>query len=256
MSIESLLLSAWEEEGFVGKTRIPLAMSDVDVLAIHAAEGKVRVGESKVREGSQTIYLVDDSSLAWIESQPHPDFAAWMGEDWSRWLGNLPKLWDLIGRPAVPWLLPASQVKELQVIFCCNLVVFCDRGQADEALQRSVVRHLRENPALAGWGNKPDFVKAKVTPTVEVVTDLTRNVFDRVESGYGRRFANHFKDMFREVHRYLQPELNRLPYDREGQKLGTRKTPYKERVRKETVLGLLKAMGVGEDELRRWLVEV
>jgi hypothetical protein len=63
MSIESLL-SAWEEEGFVGKTRVPLDQSDVDVLAIHAGEGKVRIGESKVREGSQTVYLVDDFSRA------------------------------------------------------------------------------------------------------------------------------------------------------------------------------------------------
>ncbi len=55
MSVESLLLSAWEEEGFIGKTRVPLDMSDVDVLAIHAGAGKVRVGESKVREGSQTV---------------------------------------------------------------------------------------------------------------------------------------------------------------------------------------------------------
>jgi hypothetical protein len=140
MSIESLLLSAWEEEGFVGKTRVPLAMSDVEVLAIHAAEGKVRVGESKVREGSQAVYVVDDSSLAWMDSQPYPDFTAWMGDDWSRWLGNLPRLWDTEGEPAVPWLLPASQVKGLQVVFCCNLVVLCDRQQIDEALRRAAVR--------------------------------------------------------------------------------------------------------------------
>jgi len=31
MCIETLLLSAWEE-GFVGKTRVPLDQSDVDVL--------------------------------------------------------------------------------------------------------------------------------------------------------------------------------------------------------------------------------
>jgi hypothetical protein len=76
MSVESLLLSAWEEEGFVGKTRVPLDQSDVDVLAVHAGEGKVRVGESKVREGSRRVYLVDDSSLSWMGEQPHQDFTA------------------------------------------------------------------------------------------------------------------------------------------------------------------------------------
>jgi hypothetical protein len=255
MSIESLLLSAWEEEGFVGKTRVPLDQSDVDVLAIHAGEGKVCIGESKVREGSQKVYLLDDSSLTWMAGQPHSDFTAWLGEDWSRWLGNLPKLWDAEGRAVIPWLLPATVVQEVRVVFCCNLAVLCDRQQVDETLRQAVVRFLRSNPALAQRCETAGFVKAQVTPTVEVVTDLIAAVFGRIESGYGRRFADHFKDVFREIHRYLGPGLGRLPDDEQGHKLGTGKMPSEERVRKETVLGLLRAMGVKGEELRRWLVE-
>ena len=99
MSVETLLLSAWEEEGFVGKTRVPLEMSDVDVLAIHAGTGVVRFGEAKVREGSQKVYVVDEGSLAQMEVEQQ-DFTIWLGDDWSGWLGNLPRLWNAEGRPA------------------------------------------------------------------------------------------------------------------------------------------------------------
>src|SRR5207302_282430 len=55
MSIEQLLLSAWEEKGFVGQTRVPLGKSDVDVLAVNPVGG-ILFGEAKVREGSQRVY--------------------------------------------------------------------------------------------------------------------------------------------------------------------------------------------------------
>jgi hypothetical protein len=101
----------------------------------------------------------------------------------------------------------------------------------------------------------PGLVTARVIPTVEVVTDLAGAVFSRIEQGYGRRFADHFKDVFREVHRYLQPALDRLPANREGQRLGKWKKLYVDQIRRETVLGLLGAMSVGEDELKRWLLD-
>jgi hypothetical protein len=255
MSIESLVLSAWEEEGFVGRTRVPLAMSDVDVLAIHAGQGKVRVGEAKVRDGSQTVYVVDDSSLALIESQPDQDFAAWMEEAWSGWLGNLPRLWDEEGHPAVPWLLPAAQVVEVQALFCCNLYVLCARDSANDALRRAVARVLRGNPALARRLDGGMAVSAKVTPTVEVVTGLASAVFARIHGGYGRRFADHFKDVLRELHRYLSPALFRGPRDAMGQQLGARKAPFAGAIRSATVMALLEALGVRKDELREWLAE-
>ncbi len=255
MSIESLLLSTWEEDGFVGKARVPLGTSDVDVLAIHAQERKVRVGETKVREGSQKVYVIDDWTLTWIESAPHKDFGDWLKDfgDWHRWLGNLPKLWCDDGKPAVPWLPHASKVKEIQVVFCCNLYLLCAQQEVDDALRRAAVRYLGENPALVGRLDAGLQVKAEVKPTVEIVTSLIEAGFKRIEDGYGRRFGDNFKDLFREVHRYLCPALDRLPCDGEGLRLGTRKESFKSEIRKATVLGLLKKMGVSDEELREWL---
>jgi hypothetical protein len=254
MSIESLLLSTWEEDGFVGKTRVPVGMSDIDVLAILADEGGVRVGETKVPEGSQTIYPVDDSSLVWIASQPQQDFADWLADfGWSNWLRNLSKLWDSEGRPVVPWLLHASKVEVIEVVFCCNVAVLCDRQQVDELLGRAVLRSLQENTAIGGRLDLKNRVQASVKPTLEIITDLISAVFRRIERGYGRRFGNPFKDMCREIHRYLRPEFDRLPYDKQGQKLGGRKSPFEDMMRRETALGLLRAMGIGDGEIQEWL---
>lgn len=255
MSVESLLLAAWEEDGYVGKTRVPLARSDVDVLAVHAASGSVRLGEAKVRDGSQTVYVVDEASMAGIVESPHRDFTAWMEDVWSGWLDNLPLLWDDQGRPAVPWLPPLAQVQEVQAVFCCNLFVFCGRAGPDEALARAADRALRKKPAVAARLDAGLRVTAAVKPTVEVVADLARAVSARIEAGYGRRFGDPFKDVVRELHRYLGPDLHRVVADGEGRPLGKRKAPFADRVRRETALGLLGAFGVGRDELREWLSE-
>jgi hypothetical protein len=254
MSIETLLLSAWEEEGFVGKTRVPLAMSDVDVLAIHAGKGVVRFGESKVREGSQRVYVVDEGSMAFTESEGR-DFASWLEAAWAGWLENLPRLWDSDGQPAVPWLLPASRVTELQVILCCNLWVFCDPHRANDSLRRTVLRFLEKHPSLAPRLSSTLRVKARVMSTIEVVLELIRHVFGRIKGGYGRRFADPFKDVFREVHRYLRPELYRVPWAEDGRRVGSRKAPFAARIRRDTALQLLRGLGVGMDELRDWIAE-
>lgn len=253
MSIESLLLSSWEEDGFVGKTRVPVGASDVDVLAIHATERKVRVGESKVRGTSQALYVIDESSLSHIESHADQDFTAWLEDSWSNWLTNLPNLWDEAGRPLVPWLLAVSDVDQIQVVFCCNLVVYCDRTEANRTLARAVERSLRKNPALVGRASAPDFIDARIVPTIETVTGLIRAISTKIDMGYGRRFGDQFKDLFREIHRYLRPELQRLPYDRKRQKMAARKSSYHARIRKETVLNLISSMGVTEAELRQWM---
>ncbi len=255
MSVESLLLSAWEEDGYVGKARVPVGPSDVDVLAVHAGRGSVRVGEAKVRDGSQTVYVVDESSMAFIAESPEQDFAAWMEEAWSGWLANLPRLWGEDGEPAVPWLPRLPEVREIQVVFSCNLFVFCGRAGPDEALARAALRSLRENPAVATRIDAGLRVTAAVKATGEVAADLARAVSARIESGYGRRFGDLFKDLFRELHRYMAPALTRLPADAEGRTLGARKAPFAERVRRATALGLLAAMGVGEGELRGWLAD-
>jgi hypothetical protein len=224
----------------------------VDVLAIHAATKTIRVGESKVRCTSQHLYVVDERSLFRIQSHPPEDFTTWMEKEWSAWLRNLPKLWDTTGEPAIPWLLPASDLERIEVIFCCNLVVYCDRTLVDQSLNRAAIRFLQENPAFGHLADTDGFIQSKVLPTVDVVTELAGTVFQKIASDYGRRFADPFKDLFRELHRYMKPELVRIPRDREGNNLGRLKAPYHEAIRKEAVLTLLRKIGVEDIEIQRW----
>lgn len=65
MSVESLLLAAWEEEGFIGRNRVPIGNSDIDALALNMHERRVRIGETKVRMTSQHVFPVDDHHLEW-----------------------------------------------------------------------------------------------------------------------------------------------------------------------------------------------
>jgi hypothetical protein len=249
MTIESLLLSVWEEDGFVGKTRVPVGSSDLDVLAIHAGQGKVRIGETKVREGSQKVYVVDPWNIAEMKKQG-TDFAAWLDGDnsgWAKWLHNLPNLWK---DNSVPWLLDRSRVREIEVVFCCNLVLMCEQQEADAALQRAVIRYLGVDSSIE--------VRASVKPTFELVTDLIRKVFARIDDQYGRRFGDNFKDLFREIHRYLDPQLDRLVWDENGQHLGgqKKKKEHHEEIRKRAVLELLRALGIKRNELVEWSPEL
>src|SRR5262249_7321864 len=128
--------------------------------------------------------------------------------------------------------------------------------RADAALARAVARALQTNSIIAGRVHQGSLmVRGHVKPTLDVVTDLMAAVFAYIDDGYGRRFANPFKDVFRELHRYLKPELDRLPYDDAGQRQGTRKAPHHERVRADATLQILGALGVGKEELSRWLAE-
>jgi hypothetical protein len=255
MTIETLLLAAYEMKGFVGKTRVPMGQSDVDALAIHPEEGKVLLGEAKVREGSQKLYIVDDWNMAEMKKS-RQDFAAWlMGDEsgWAKWLHNLPKLWDAEGKPQVPWLFHGSQVKEIEVVFCCNLVVKCDPEEANDALQRAAARFLRtEQNALVAKRVVDSLlhVKARVLPTVELIFELISAVFQTIDAGYGRRFADPCRDMFREVHRYLYPSLDRLVYDKDGKSSEKRKKKDEEEIQKKTLLSLLDALGIGRDKQR------
>jgi hypothetical protein len=255
MSIESLLLSTWEEEGFIGKTRVPVGMSDIDVLAIHPAERRVRIGESKVRDGSQKIYVVDESSLAWIKQQTNKDFTEWMTDVWSRWMENLPLIWDENGRPQVPWMVPLADVNQIEVMFCCNLVCLCERQTIDESLNRASIRFLGKNPKLAPKVLQKDFVKSHVIPTSDVVIGLIAHAFRKIEAGYGRRFADLLKDAFRELHRYLRPALDRLPCDSNEKPLSNRKNPFHESIREKTALSIVHALGIEDEELRNWLLQ-
>jgi hypothetical protein len=64
MSVETILLSPWEEEGLIGRTRVALDQSDVDVLAMSPNEGIVGVGETKVQRSPRAISMVSPGHVA------------------------------------------------------------------------------------------------------------------------------------------------------------------------------------------------
>jgi hypothetical protein len=253
MSVESLILSAWEEEGYVGRTRVPLGMSDVDVLAVNANKGSVRVGESKVRNGSQFLYILDFWDIEHKISDPK-DMTCWL-EEWSTWLENLPKLWDSDGHAVVPWVFHADAMKEFEVHFCSNVEVFGDPQAADLALQRAAEWFLRKNPCLQNRVANSFSVHGRFLSTIEVVFQQIESVCVRIEEGYGRRFGDPIEDVIREMHRYLRTDLGRIPLDYTGKKLSKNKEPFAAEIRKRTALKLLQVLGIKQDEMRQWVAD-
>jgi hypothetical protein len=260
MSVERILLSTWEQEDFVGKTRVPVRRSDVDALAMLAQEGRVRVGECKAWGNPKTVYFVDDYHLA------KKDFLWWLDDPEPKWLDNLPLLWNQAdGKPEVRWLLPLSQVKEIEFVFACDLHVICDPQRAGEWMLRTVEPFLRKNTLLAEKLDSSEIaLKAQVKPTVELATDLIAGVFKEIKNGYNRRFGGDdpSKDLFREVYRYLHPDLytdignDIIPKDKDGNPLAMQPKKYfYPKIRNYAVRRILAALEITEANLRAWLGE-
>ncbi|MBY0522405.1 MAG: hypothetical protein K2R98_03365 [Gemmataceae bacterium] len=255
MSVEQMLLASWEANGFIGKTRVPIGSADLDAVATHPATRTVRIGEAKVRMGSQKVYVVDD----WCYAEMHrldAGFEWWMEEGWSAWLATLPRLWKDDGTSVIVWVPPVSEISEIQVVFCCNLAFFgADCAAAHQALGRAAQRSLSENRAVAerAAGIK---ISGLVKPTVDVVIDLATSVRRKIdEEGYGRRFGDPVKDLLRELHRFFHPALDRVPMDVQGNQLSTRKRSFADRLRKDKVLKFLGGLGISPSELSQWLTE-
>jgi hypothetical protein len=99
-------------------------------------------------------------------------------------------------------------------------------------------------------------LRGRVLSTLETVCDLARRVRHRIgKEFYGRRFGDPFKDLLRELHRYLEPDLARVPKNQQGQPLGTRKGEFEEQVRKQAALELLDSLGISPQEVARWAGE-
>src|SRR5947209_20313986 len=89
MSIERLLLATWEEEGFVGQTRVAIGNSDVDALAIHSQSQTVRLGQCKVTEGPKMVYVIDEYNVA---RNTRGEEYWWMTGGWANWFSSLRKI--------------------------------------------------------------------------------------------------------------------------------------------------------------------
>jgi hypothetical protein len=254
MSVEQMVLSSWEGDGFIGKNRVPIASSDLDALAVNYAKKAVRLGECKVREGSQRVYVIDDSSCAAMKL-PEQDFEWWMEEIWSGWLNTLPRVWADDGNPAIKWVPAVNHVEVVEVVFCCNLAILTvNRSEIDAALGKAARRHLTINPAIQKRLDQGLIVSGRVTTTLEVILDIGKFVRNKIdEEKYGRRFADPIKDLFREIHRYLSPQLNRLPCSSEGQQLETRKRSFEQNIRMATFFGIMEALGVSKQEANDYL---
>lgn len=245
MSVERMLLASWEEDGFIGRNRVPLGSADLDVLAVNYHTKTVRIGETKVREGSQRVYVVDDSSVAEMKRNER-DFELWLGEGWAQWLKTLPRPWNKQGNPLVKWLLPVRQLRAIEVVFCCNLHLFLDdKNAVHSLLGRAAERHLCGNPALKQRLKTGLVVKGTVQSTLEAICEQAALVCKRIHKyKYGRRFGDSLKDIWRELHRYLGADLDRLPKDAEGKPLKTRKESFRDELRRKTVKSLLKALNI------------
>jgi hypothetical protein len=168
-------------------------------------------------------------------------------------LRNLELLWDSNGHAKVPWIPEVGQLGAIEIVFCANLQVHDEREKANAALRHEVCKRLARNPLIQKRLESGIRVNARLQSTVEVFMDLIALVCKRIDSGYGKRFGNLIKDVVREVNRYLKPNLYRVPRDKNDKRRGRFKQPFADKIRKETALGLLKAFGVQEQELKQWL---
>lgn len=252
MGVETLLLSVWEEEGFIGRARVPFGQSDLDVLAFNPTRSAVRVGEAKVREGCNLVYPLDHSCLSEMR-KPGVDFTYWLGKQWSAWLVNLPLLWDSTGAPGeARWLPALGQVSFLEVTFLCNVWVFGAQGDADDALAKAATKSLRKNTAIkAALDGGKLKVSGQVLPTSVAIQRLIRAIRSRIcDDRYARRFGDPLKDSIRELNRFLNPSVKTIPCNAAGQRTATRKGSAHDEIRLETLRGLLDSLGVTKAELQ------
>ena len=194
MAAESLLASAWIMDGYLTKTRWPLAVdngyTDVDVIGVRG--GCVRMGECKVRSGARRVYVVRGDDAARFTQD-------WLGA-WAGTLENVARLW----RAAPPWLPAPGGCEALEFWFCANLW-FPDEGLRESA-ERDLTASLR---ALCPHGLKGK-ATARVVSTLDVLLHVVASIRKRVvDEEHGKRFGDPVLDALRELVRYAHP----LPAD-------------------------------------------
>jgi hypothetical protein len=252
MSIERLLLSSWEEKGFVGQTRVPIEQSDVDVLAVNYQSKTVGCGQCKVTEGPKKVYVIDEYNVA--RSRDGEQFW-WLTGGYADWLGSLPKIWDAKGDPTVAWLPTVEGVASIKVVLCFNVWILpTAQPIVNQALRAIAEEHFRKNSALRDCLNNTLIIDDEVKSTVDVFFDLADSVCNRIDNkGYAKRFGEPVKDLVRELHRFLHCELDRIPLSVEGNRLDSRKAGFRLELQRKTVIQLLKSLGI--DDLKAVLTE-
>jgi hypothetical protein len=233
-----------------GRCHPAVASSGVSAVA---GAGKASVGAvvtAKVTDGSQMVYLVDDGNLAWMEAGNDDFTTTWLEPPWDGWLANIAALWTNEGLPAMPWLPRLSDVDVVEVIFCCNLTVLCDRERVNAAFRRGVVRRLSSgNKAAADRIAGGLRVEAGVMSTLDVAASNIGKTVSSIRGGYGRRFGDPFKDMVREIYRFLDAAPYRRREDSNHSRTGSTRKAVRDEIRAATAGRLLDALGIGKDEV-------
>lgn len=228
MGVETLLLMCWEEEGYIGKARVPVGNADIDVLAFNSNQKEVRIGEVKAQKSASTVFVFNESDLRELDADDQK-LDSYL-DQWVGWKKTIPKLWDREGKSQVQWLPDLAHISTIHFAFCANVHVFGERTPLENVLQRSVRDLLNVGDAIA--------VRAQVLSTLEVATRLITHVRNRE---CGRRFGDPLRDTLREIVRFLEPTLEGTPRTLEGKKLD--KESASKKVRDDTILQLTKAFG-------------
>lgn len=245
MALERLLLAAWELEGYWGRTRarVPQAGSwrEIDVLAVRrdaSAGTVVRVGEVKARGEAGRVYVLDETHAS------PAGFQAWLG-DWGGFVDAAAALYAT-KQPAVAGLPAWSDLAAFELHFVVN-AWWPPAVNVAAPVQEAVAQRLRDT-----WGYKragePQMARVRATfsTTRDLVVDSIRNVRAELESGRGVRFGDPFLDAVREIMRYLDPALSRVPVV-DGV-AATRKAEAAAACRAETIHALVAALGIAPDE--------
>lgn len=217
MAAESLVASAWELDGFLTKTRVPVIVpggySDVDVIGLDGA-GTLRVAECKVPYEARRVIVADANATA--------SFVEWLGT-WTKSVDNIERLFAT----DETWINSATSVE----YWLCANIWFAPSADAEAASWQLLSFVKKRVPVRLR-----DRTSVRVVSTRDLLLDIISRVRLRIESGWGKRFGTPVLDAARELIRFCDP----IP---RGGGRG-----FHDRIRDETRDQLLKALGLESGE--------
>jgi hypothetical protein len=217
MAAESLVASAWELDGFLTKTRVPVTVpggySDVDVLGVDGA-GTLRVAECKVPYEARRVIVADAEATA--------SFVTWLG-GWTKSVENIERLFAT----DETWVKSARAVD----YWLCANIWFAPGSDPDAATAQLLSFVKKRVPAKLR-----DSTTVRVVSTRDLLLDVISRVRLRIEDGWGKRFGTPVLDAARELIHFCDP----IP---RGGGRGLHDT-----IRQQTRDELLKALGLDSAE--------
>jgi hypothetical protein len=244
MAIEQLVLRAWELEGYWGRTRQRVQprnggnWPEIDVVAVRSRkDGRVdvRFAETKVQQGANFVYVMDDN-VRTIGARE------WLGT-WANFCTAVAEVyWYDV--PKLPGLPRWDRIASVEVVLVFNGWEPPGAG-AREALERELKGALKSAwnyTRTPGW---MDIVDGKVTTTYEVAMQVIRCTREHISNGRGARFGDPFLDATREILRYLNAQPSWVPcVSKLGSKLPSSGTETREQIRAEALRALFAAFGI------------